>query len=339
MRPLRSLFALCIWLLSRSALAATDAEPDPCPGTRIAARLDNDLLGAQQQDQGYTGGTFITLTSPSDVSCSDSRREGLTRWLRRQTAWLIPAGYADQNTVLSVRQALYTPSDSRRRDLILDDRPYAAVLLASFDRNARRDDTLWTTQIQIGLVGPAALGEQTQRLAHQIFGNQQFEGWSHQLRSEPLLGVTVERGQRWRPGNGWDTIGHLGGALGNRATHLNAGIELRAGARIPDDFGSSPDRPGSEGGRLNRYESHWSGHFFLAIDIRWVARDITLDGNTFGESHRVDKRSFVADMGYGVAIARGPWRIAIAQYHRTREFEGQRDPPTYGSIVVSHALH
>lgn len=327
-------------LLSGPALAASNAAEGTCLGARMAVRLDNDLLGARHQDQGYTGGTFITLTSPANDGCPRNHEgKGLASWLKQRTSRLIPEGYIDQNTVLSIRQALYTPADGSRSELVADDRPYAAILMASLDRNARRDDTLWTTQLQIGLVGSAALGEQTQGLIHHVFGSQQFNGWSHQLGTEPLFGVLVERGQRWRSGEHWDIINHWGGELGNRATFLNAGAELRLGIKIPDDFGSSPDRPGSEGGRLNRYDSEWAGHFFLAADIRWVALDITLDGNTFSDSHRVDKRSLVADVGYGVVVTRGLWRIAFARYHRTQEFEEQRDHPTYGSILVSRMLN
>ena len=44
-----------------------------------------------------------------------------------------------------------------------------------------------------------------------------------------------------------------------------------------------------------------------------VLHDITLDGNTFKSSHSVDKRPFVADVGYGIAMTQGNWRIAIAR--------------------------
>jgi lipid A 3-O-deacylase len=79
---------------------------------------------------------------------------------------------------------------------------------------------------------------------------------------------------------------------------------------------------------------NWNGHLFVALDARWVLHDITLDGNTFKSSHSVDKRSLVADVGYGVAMTHGNWRIAIARYHRTREFRGQDEIPVYGTITV-----
>lgn len=67
---------------------------------------------------------------------------------------------------------------------------------------------------------------------------------------------------------------------------------------------------------------------------RAVVYDITLDGNTFRSSHRVDKRPVVADVTYGVAMVHGHWRIAMARYHRSREFHGQKEVPVYGTLAI-----
>lgn len=77
---------------------------------------------------------------------------------------------------------------------------------------------------------------------------------------------------------------------------------------------------------------------FLALDARWVLHDITLDGNTFRSSHSVDKRAMVADLGYGIAAYVGDWRVALARYHRTREFRGQKEVPVYGTITLGRRL-
>jgi hypothetical protein len=43
----------------------------------------------------------------------------------------------------------------------------------------------------------------------------------------------------------------------------------------------------------------------------------------------------VADFGYGVALTWGAWRMVLARFHRTREFEGQRNRPIFGSLTAS----
>ncbi len=69
-----------------------------------------------------------------------------------------------------------------------------------------------------------------------------------------------------------------------------------------------------------------------------MLRDITLDGNSFRDSHSVDKRPFVADIGYGFSLLYDRWKFALARYHRTREFDGQRVTPVYGSFTISRSL-
>ena len=72
-----------------------------------------------------------------------------------------------------------------------------------------------------------------------------------------------------------------------------------------------------------------------AESTRAVAQDVTLDGNSFRDSHRVDKRKLVGDLGYGLVVMRGNWKVAFARYHRTREFSGQSERPVFGSVTVT----
>lgn len=314
----------------------------------VAFRVDNDLFGGEHQDQGYTNGASLTFVSPNltdytDDPCLPRLARAVNRYLER----LHPGQFQQQNMVFSIGQGLFTPTDYTRKDLIEDDRPYAGVLLASFGYNVRNETQLRTTQLQLGVVGPAALGRQVQNAVHDLLGDDKFQGWDNQLHNEPVVRLVHERMRRW-PGDsavnaggwGWDAISHWGGAVGNLSTHANGGFEVRFGWRLPDDFGSSPLRPAGENTAPSSqsWAPGWSTHLFLTTDARWVLRDITLDGNTFRNSHSVDKRPFVADIGYGLALRRGHWKFALARYHRTREFDRQKETPVFGSFTISRAL-
>ena len=312
----------------------------------VSLRVDNDLFGSQ--DQGYTSGVGLLLVSPNlrDYT-GDPCLPAPARWINRHLARIQPEGYDQQNMVVSIGQMLYTPNDPRRTDRVADDRPYAAAALVRFGYNARKGNRLVTTQLGVGMLGPAVLGRQSQDLIHGITGSDEFLGWDHQLRNEPLLNLYHERSDRLpaRPlGEGglqWDAIGHTGGALGNFATYVGTGFELRLGRDLPDDLGSSPVRPAGNNtaptiGR--RLGPRWSWHAFLAADARWVLRDITLDGNTFKSSHSVDREPLVGDVALGFAVIRGRTKFAFARYFRTREFQGQREHPAYGSFTISRAL-
>ena len=289
---------------------------------------------------------MFTLVSPNLQDYTDDPcLPRLARWMNRHLERLHPGEFQQQNMIFSFGQGLYTPTDNTRSDLIEDDRPYAAVLMVNFGYNARNGNHLRTTQLALGMVGPSAQGKQVQDAVHSVLGDEKFMGWDNQLHDEPVFKLLHERMQRWpaegnASGWGWDAISHWGGAIGNLATYANVGGEVRFGWKLPDDFGSSPMRPAGENTaptRRGRAEG-WSSHLFVTSDARWVLRDITLDGNTFRNSHSVDKRPFVGDIGYGVAVMRGKWKFALARYHRTREFDGQKETPVFGSFTISRTL-
>ena len=327
---------------AQAACSESQVMPLHTKGT-LNLRIDNDMFGGLDQDQGYSNGFLLSWVSPNLVNYRDDPcLPLLVRSLNRYLEFLQPGGFDEQNMIIGLGQLMYTPNDRQPSGLIADDRPFAGALLLSLGYNARRGDTLRTSQIRFGVVGPAAQARQTQNGWHDLIGVDRFQGWDHQLRNEAVVQLIHERRQRitrqigsddW----GWDLTRHWGASLGNFATYANAGGEWRFGLRLPDDLGTAPLRPAGE----NTSPVHasrrgaWNSHLFVALDARWVLHDITLDGNAFKASHNVDKRPFVADIGYGMAVYLGSWRMAFARYHRSREFRGQKEVPVYGTITVS----
>jgi hypothetical protein len=255
-----------------------------------------------------------------------------------------------RNLVATIGQEIYTPGDPARKDLIRGDRPYAGWLYLGLGYNERRGnradktDSLDSIELRLGMIGPASLARESQNLIHDLRSFPRFQGWDNQLRNEPGLQAIWEHKAKRKIGdaNSADVIGHAGASVGNVATYLNAGVELRLGVDLPQDFGSSPLRPAgnntSPGTWAGADRKAWRAHFFAALDARAVARDIFLDGNTFVHSHRVHKRPLVADFAVGVAAFAHGWKFAFARVFRSSEFDGQDSRHSYGSFTVSHAF-
>ena len=333
-----------------SALVAPVAAAAGCPHadagpTTFTMRMDNDVYGGAHQDQGYSGGGMLQFASPT-LAATDEAGDCIPtgmRWLDRGSDWL---GRGDaRNVTVSMSQAIFTPADRYLETVDPEDRPYAAVLYAALGRNVRRGDTLDTTQLRFGVVGPSALGEQVQDELHHLFGRPQFRGWDLQLRDEPVFAVVHERAWRWAGpqydgGWGFDYGAHAGGSVGNLATHANGGGRIRFGRDLPDDFGSSPLRPGGENAApvVRARERGWNFHIYADFDARLVGHDLSLDGSTWKESHSVDRRAFVADLTLGFVATQGDWRFAATHTRRSREFDGQREAPVFGSFAFSKSF-
>jgi hypothetical protein len=304
----------------------------------INLKLDNDMFGGQGQDQNYTNGLLFTWVSPN-LAQDDACLPALASGLKQALDFLKPEGSSEQNVTMGIGQAIYTPTNKSTSALVADDRPYAGALMASLGYDARQGNSLHSTQLRLGVVGPASQAEDVQRWWHDLVNSERPMGWGNQLHNEPVFQLLYERrtrAMRQESGKlGWDLIPHWGGSVGNFATYANAGAELRFGLHLPDDFGTAVLRPaGGNTWSIRPSTNRWSSHLFIALDARAVVHDITLDGNSFRDSHSVDKRPFVADLGIGIAMNYDEWRVTFGRYYRTREFDGQRDTPAYGSLTI-----
>lgn len=302
-------------------------------------RLDNDIFASS--DEGYSNGVELSFVSPTIASFEDSRLSPMARWLNRRLAWLQPRGFDDNNMVLTLGHGIFTPSDWWRSEPDPQDRPYAGVLVLGFDYNGRDADSMTTTTLNVGVVGPAAGAKELQNLVHAALGGKEFQGWAHQVRNEPVFSIAYQRLRKWYVSNqpGWasDVVVRGGGSVGNLATFANVGGEVRFGPWIPDNFGSAPLLPAAENAAPS-VPQHSSGrmliHGFVAFDVRHVLHDITLDGNTWSDFAGVERKDVIADLGIGISMHWRGWKIAFARYLRTKEFDAQDSNAQLGSLTI-----
>jgi hypothetical protein len=85
--------------------------------------------------------------------------------------------------------------------------------------------------------------------------------------------------------------------------------------------------------------SHRLGcHFFAGFNTSAVLRNIFLDGNTFRDSHSVDKKPFVLQGIAGVAVIVHRFKITYAYVYQTKEYETQNEDQEYVSMTVSYSF-
>lgn len=313
----------------------------------FSAQFENDLFGST--DQFYTNGVKVSWVSPDLTQYRDNKQ--LPEWLMPVIARLplINQPGLQRNIGFSLGQKIYTPIDISRTDLIKEDRPYAGWLYfgtAFHNKNFRQLDTL---ELQMGIVGPASLAEEAQNGVHKYRQLAQAKGWDNQLHNELGLAVIYDHKERIllsKPSRklSADIITHYGGALGNVYTNINSGAEIRYGWNIPSDFGTSLIRPGGDSNpptdssdpRFND-KHNFSLYGFAAFSGRLVFRDIFLDGNSFQNSHDVDKQLLIGDAMLGISFILGRAKISYAQVFKTKEFKKQANGHRFGSLSISYS--
>lgn len=327
-------------LMAAALLMASAARGDET--SRLFVGIDNDLFTGTDQD--YTSGVHVGSTSATVESIDDGQFAPGLRWANRKLRWLQPQGFDENNVTWTIGQRIFTPEDWRLEQPDARDRPYAGLLFAGLTYNGRDSHSMRSTSLEVGIVGPSALAAQAQELVHRAVGADRFLGWDHQLNDEPVFRVLHERFRRWdilpwrRFG---DITAHYGGSIGNLATFANAGAELRIGRNLPDNFGTAPTLAYGQNTapmRFGGWPSRPTVHGYIAVDARMVLHDITLDGNTWRDSARVEREPHVAELAFGVALHWRGWHATLGATYRTKEYESQAESASFGTLAFRRAL-
>ncbi len=198
-------------------------------------------------------------------------------------------------------------------------------------------------EIDLGVVGPLALGDPVQQTWHHIIGDTTAKGWGYQLHDEPGAMISYERLWR-RPllgegGRGVDVVPQIGATVGNVMTYGDVGAQLRIGKGLLADYGPVRVRPALSG------TDHFDGdkldggsgyYLFIGAQGRVVGRNIFLDGNTFRASRHVPKKTYVADLQAGLSVL---WsttlRLDFSIVRRAQEFVGQHGLDDIGTAALT----
>jgi len=304
--------------------------------------LENDSLSSGADDN-YTSGIKLAYISP---------RERLPGFLRgpERIAESLSGANADFWGV-AIGQSIFTPQDISAVPAPPDQHPYAgwlylqlAIAVEDDPEGNRAPRFLDTYELEIGLVGPSALGEEAQSGIHQILGAPEPLGWDSQLHDELAFAVSFDR--RWRAlrvfgdflgGLEADLTPSAGLSLGTLRTEARAGLTARIGQRIDNDYGPPRVRP-SLAGVEHFYGGPLSWSVFAGVQGRAVAHNLFLDGNTFEDSASVERTPYVGDFQAGFSISAGNVRFAYTYVWRTDEFETQNDTQDFGAIAISVRL-
>lgn len=305
----------------------------------LSLSYENDLIG-DGKDRYYTSGVRATYYNVNSTvpPIIDELADAVPEFKLNATT----------STFFSLGQNLYTPSSIIETTPDPDDRPYAAWLYGSVGLATLTKDHIDQLEITLGVVGPEALGKQTQTFIHKhITDSPKPQGWSHQIGFEP--GVILSWERRWPRGfhNAWtldfgndlrlNAEPNVNVSLGNVYTYAGTGVMLTFGPH-QDVLQDTPPRvrPAMSGtGYFDVPENDWSWYLFTGADARLMARNIFLDGNTFKDSPSVDKKLLVGDAVAGVAFTFHDYRLSYTANYRTKEFDGQDKDSIFGSLTLT----
>ncbi len=309
-------------------------------GKAFSISNDNDSLANADGD--YSAGMELTWTQASRASVDE--RATLPRWLKHVSK-RTPFGHAGVDRFGSrivLGQKIYTPRDLRKTELIEDDRPYAGWTYLNLSLHARKQDRLDSIILSVGIIGPASFADEVQENVHEFFGAVRVRGWKNQLKNEFALNLSYLRDRIvWQKDSDSEYEMELVSLsridIGNVDTSASCGLRWRGGRNLESDFDSDSDESSHRiEGIEPKHGSHSKFRFSHLLEMRGivVARNIFLDGNTFKESHSVEKKNALVEISWGIDYGNRKKRASMRYTYRSKEFDLQKS----GSSFIRFAL-
>jgi lipid A 3-O-deacylase len=305
----------------------------------------NDIVAGNNQDRYFTQGLKFELMSTKIGEIY--QKSGIMSILPKLKHDSTSLNHAS----ISFTQDFYTPDDKKADTVIVSDRPYAGAMYITF-RNVsvgQNSKQRLTSDLDIGVLGPWALGKEMQNGVHLLFadknGDTDIQGWNYQLNNDLYLNYTLkyERQLVW-----------------TKYMEMSSVYQFNVGT-IYDDFGIGARL------RLGIYKSHYDKYlgfinkkdrnrtvksFFKGIQVygffnpvaKFVLYNALLQGGVINNinqtpEHRLSENRIsriIVDGNYGITIVTGRFSIQFIQYFKSREFDSGFNH-RYGNILLTYS--
>lgn len=280
---------------------------------------DNDVFNTRGRgtDRYYTNGIRIDVyytkhTAPKFLS-----------------KLLVPLNNSSDNIyAIGLTQQIFTPSDIQRTDVIVNERPYAGLLYGSHtlvSADYEKKQRL-TTEIVIGVLGPASLAGETQTWVHEQIGAATPKGWANQVKNDIILSYQVRYEKLMlEPSKDLEVIGILEGNAGTLSNNLTGGLLFRAG--VFNSYFSNYEKPGAkESSSTSTPYKKFQFLFFLRPSFTTFMDNSTLQGGYFTGKNSVqtiktdDLTRYYLDFEAGFVIGHKRVGLSLSQRLRTAQY-------------------
>lgn len=281
-------------------------------------KSDNDAYLFYGQDRYYTNGLFLYF-----------RRAVNQQQLKKleKLTYEITAG-----------QKMYNPISGYRPDPATQDRPFAGYLYAGGNVNFFfKNESILSAGLELGTVGPDALGKDAQELLHNIVGFYEIDGWQYQISNEAAVNVSAQYTQLLHRSakNDIDLSFEGYGNLGTTFSGAGAGMLFRAG-RINQLFNSASTHSIISNQAKTKKLVDREFFFYARPQLNFVAYDATIQGSMFNHNSPVTfgKKPFVFAQQLGFNYSTPRFTFDYSVLFKSKEIKSSAKAHQYGTIAM-----
>jgi hypothetical protein len=287
-------------------------------------KTDNDLYISPSKDRYYTSGIFLTY-----------------RYLSKHTKNKL------EKTIFEweVGHKMYSPFKATVSDISMHDRPFAGYLYGSFGKQRVYKNKILKLKLQLGIIGPAALGEELQDFIHTFFNFKKADGWKHQIKNAPGINLNASYSQFLIK----DATNHLDLTWTNHAkagtvfTNFSTGFFARIGIFPLQEMMNSIAFNTNINNRSTGYKRKKEVFFYAKTTIQYTLYDATLQGSFLNKGSEVTNKLTQYHLGLELGLSADFHRfnLGYAYLYTGRKSEGLRfrNGNYYGSIQLSYLFN
>ncbi len=282
-------------------------------------KSDNDAYLFYGQDRYYTNGLFIYFRHATNQQKLGEKLE--------KVIYEISAG-----------QKMFNPISGFRPKPTTHDRPFAGYLYAGANVNLFfKKEGVLKTGLEIGTIGPNALGQQAQELLHKTVGFYQIAGWEHQIKNDFAINLAIQYTKLLHRSakNDVDFALETYANLGTTFSGAGAGVLLRTGS-INQLFNSAYTNAVIGNKTKTNKLVKTEVFFYAKPQLNLVFYDATVQGSLFNNNSPVTFNTkplvFVQQLGFNYSTPR--FTLDYSILFKSKEIKSFARPHQYGTIAM-----
>lgn len=318
-------FILVLAFSTTSSRALASAHPT------LTFAIDNDALFGVDQD--YSNGMFSAYTSGKINTPSILQPLSLS-------VWGMPAL---DKVEFTLAHKIWTPSDIKAEEPIVNDRPYAGYFYAEFNFISINPQQVQRFNLTIGTTGNNSFADQAQKIVHHMTGSNEPQGWEYQISDEVVGSIgylnhlslsrnTLSKNTEFEISNITEVN------IGQFRSDIATGIMLRWGADLGGNIGAAniSTEQAFHPGMIGASNAAW--FIFTGIEGRYRFNDITIEGERPNieapDNYPVTLEHWQSSVVFGAAWYRKHIGLSIAFTAKTPDYK-EAQTSLYGTAALS----
>ncbi|WP_435262216.1 lipid A deacylase LpxR family protein [Tenacibaculum sp. nBUS_03] len=286
---------------------------------------DNDLYISLSQDRYYTNGMFFTYRFLSNLSNKKVEKKIYE---------------------LQIGHRMYTPFKATVQTRGQQDRPFASYLFGAFGINYFfKKSSILKNSLEIGIIGPAALGRELQDFIHDIYGFRKAIGWKYQIKNAFALNFNTSFTKPLLKNKSkyYDLNWTNKATLGTVFTNISSGFYGRIGLKPLQNLVNSIAFNSNLNNNNSKFNNEIESFIYIRPMVNYILYDATIQGSFLNKNSPITYpvTPIVFSTEIGIRFTANRFNLGYTVHYHTKKLKSIQVPQGnfYGNIQINYQFN